>query len=322
VPRHIPQCECHSGEWCLKSAGRGQKFESHKLELAALDRRGRRGCSRPYRTHRPDLLLLQEATEELAELPARVGGCFFREPLDGRIYGLAVWSPHPLAPPYALPLPVSQVPGRVPPRVAQIVQWDGVAFANVHLSHGQLLNRWQLLHIANALDGPAAIIGDYNAIGPIKLARFKDIGPRQPTHSPTNIISFRLDRCMARGLRCSYARVLGRGPSDHHPIRLDLQVLPGVRVSDGSGTAHVRRLMLRASVDRWVRAMSDSRPRPTAVSKVCLISPDQPRRTWRRWAAPSSSIGIDSGLAVTVAPSSSAAATPHRTLCGFSTTIS
>ena len=67
--------------------------------------------------HRPDLLLLQEATEELAELPARVGGCFFREPLDGRIYGLAVWSPHPLARPYALPLPASQVPGRVPERI-------------------------------------------------------------------------------------------------------------------------------------------------------------------------------------------------------------
>ena len=27
--------------------------------------------------HRPDLLLLQEATEQLSVLPARVGGCFF-----------------------------------------------------------------------------------------------------------------------------------------------------------------------------------------------------------------------------------------------------
>ncbi len=207
--------------------------------------------------HRPDLLLLQEATEELAELSARVGGYFFREPLNGRIYGLAVWSPHPLARPYALPLPVSQVPGRVPPRVAQIVQLGDVTFANVHLSHGQLLNRWQLLHIANALDGPAAVVGDYNAIGPIKLPGFKDIGPRQPTHSPSNIISFRLDRCMARGLRCSYAKVLARGPSDHHPIRLDLHVLPAVRGSDGTGTGHVRRLKLRDNVERWARTMSD-----------------------------------------------------------------
>jgi endonuclease/exonuclease/phosphatase family metal-dependent hydrolase len=208
--------------------------------------------------HRPDLLLLQEATAELAELPAWVGGYFFREPLDRRIYGLAVWSPHPLAPPYVLPLPVSQLPGRVPPRVAQIVHLGDVAFANVHLSHGQLLNRWQLSHIANALDGPAAVVGDYNAIGPIKLAGFKDIGPRQPTHSPTNIISFRLDRCMARGLRCSHARVLSRGPSDHHPIGLDLHVLPGIRVAEGSNAAHVRRLRLRDSVERWARAMSDA----------------------------------------------------------------
>ncbi len=205
--------------------------------------------------HRPDLLLLQEATEELADLPSIVGGCFFREPLDGRIYGLAVWSPHPLPQPYALRLPVSQVPGRVPPRVAQIVQFGDVAFANVHLSHGQFLNRWQLLHIANEIEGPAAIVGDYNAVGPIKLANFKDIGPRQPTHSPSNIISFRLDRCMARGLRCSHGRVLARGRSDHHPIVLDLQVVPGAAYVSGR---HLRRTRLRANVERWLRTMSDA----------------------------------------------------------------
>jgi len=207
---------------------------------------------------RPDLLLLQEATEALAELPALAGGYFFREPLESRIYGLGAWSPHPLAPPYALSLPVSQVPGRVPPRVAQIVQLGDVAFANVHLSHGQILNRWQLQHVANALNGPAAIIGDYNAIGPIKLAGFKDIGPRQPTHSPTNVISFRLDRCMARGLGCSYAGVLARGPSDHHPIRLDLHVQPKVLASDGSRAANAQRPKLRDGVERWAWRMSNT----------------------------------------------------------------
>ena len=40
--------------------------------------------------HHPDLLFLQEAIEETADLPALVGGYFFREPLEGRIYGLAV----------------------------------------------------------------------------------------------------------------------------------------------------------------------------------------------------------------------------------------
>jgi hypothetical protein len=165
------------------------------------------------------------------------------------------------------------------------VQLGDVAFANVHLSHGQFLNRWQLLHIANALDGPAAVVGDYNAIGPIKLAGFKDIGPRQPTHSPSNIISFRLDRCMARGLRCSYARVLARGSSDHHPIRLDLHVLPGVRVSDGSGTAYVRRLMLRASVERWVRAMSDA-PNRIRVRQTFFETLDLKFRKGKRGKAP------------------------------------
>ena len=198
--------------------------------------------------HHPDLLFLQETIEELADLPTLVGGYFFREPLDGRIYGLAVWSPHLLLQPYALHLPVSRAPGRVPPRVAQIVHLGGVAFANVHLSHGQLLNRWQLVHTANALDGPAAIVGDYNAVGPIKLSGFKDVGPRRSTHSPNDIISFRLDRCMARGLRCSSARVLARGPSDHHPILLDLNKLPGVHISNGPVTAHVRRPMLRVGV--------------------------------------------------------------------------
>ena len=208
--------------------------------------------------HHPDLLFLQEAIEEMADLPTLVGGYFFRQPLEGRIYGLAAWSPHPLPRPDALRLPVSQVPGRVPPRVAQIVQLGDVTFANVHLSHGQFLNRWQLMHIATTLDGPAAIVGDYNAVGPIKLAGFKDVGPRQSTHSPNDIISFRLDRCMARGLRCSYARVLARGSSDHHPILLKLHTLPVVQVSDRLATAHARRPMLRMSVERWLRVVREA----------------------------------------------------------------
>jgi endonuclease/exonuclease/phosphatase family metal-dependent hydrolase len=180
--------------------------------------------ARLIREHRPDLLVMQEATKDLAELTGLVGGHFYREPLHGRVYGLAVWSPHHIPRPKALALPVSTMPGRVPPRLAQIIRFGGATFANVHLSHGQFLNRWQLLHIARTLDGAAAIIGDYNAVGPIKLPGFKDLGPRQPTHSPTNVISFRLDRCMARGLQCTATRVLQRGPSDHHPIFLELRV--------------------------------------------------------------------------------------------------
>ncbi len=214
----------------------------------------------------------------MADLPALVGGCFFCEPLEGRIYGLAVWSPHPLLRPYALRLPVSQVPGRV------IVQLGDVTFANVHLSHGQFLNRWQLMHIANALDGPAAIVGDYNAIGPIKLAGFKDVGPRQSTHSPNDIISFRLDRCMVRGLRCSYARVLARGSSDHHPILLKLHTLPVVQVSDGPVMAHVRRPMLRVSVERWFRVVREA-PARIRVRQTFLEALDLKLRKAKRGKA-------------------------------------
>jgi endonuclease/exonuclease/phosphatase (EEP) superfamily protein YafD len=183
--------------------------------------------------HRPDLLLMQEATRDVTALPELVGGHFFHEPLDGRVYGLAAWSPHPLSPPTALPLPVSTMPGRVPPRVAQIIAFGGMTFANVHLSHGQLLNRLQLIRIARALHGPSAIVGDYNAVGPIKLERFRDVGPREPTHRPGTVLSFRLDRCMVRGVRCVGRAVLDRGPSDHRPIVLELDCAPGAMPVSG-----------------------------------------------------------------------------------------
>jgi len=199
--------------------------------------------------HRPDLLLLQEATHDISALPSLVGGTYFQEPLEGRIYGLAMWSPHALPHPRALRLPVSQVPGRVPPRLAQITTLGGIGFANVHLSHGQFLNRWQLFRIASALNGPSAIIGDYNALGPIPLPGFKDIGPRQPTHSPANILSFRLDRCMARGLRCAQRRVLARGPSDHHPISLELNAVPEHMITELRP--------LHSNVVRWVAAVQE-----------------------------------------------------------------
>jgi len=208
--------------------------------------------------HRPDLVLLQEVTEDLAELPTLIGGCFYRHPMEGRVYGLAVWSPERLDAPFALPLPVSQVPGRVPPRIAQIVQLSGVTFANVHLSHGQWLNRWQLLHIANALEGPAAIVGDYNAVGPIKLPSFKDIGPRRPTHSPTNVIPLRLDRCMGRGLRSSYARVLARGPSDHHPIVLDLHLLKATQSRKSAAAYPMRHFLTRSSFGKWLHKTAEA----------------------------------------------------------------
>jgi endonuclease/exonuclease/phosphatase (EEP) superfamily protein YafD len=170
----------------------------------------------------PDLLLMQEATADIEALPMLAGGHFYREPLPGRIHGLAAWSPHPLPLPEKLSLPVSRMPGRSPPRLAQLLRFGNITFANVHLSHGQLLNRWQLLRIAGALEGPAAVIGDYNAVGPTMLPGFRDVGPREPTHVARNVVPFRLDRCLVRDLHCADAWTLERGPSDHRPIVIEL----------------------------------------------------------------------------------------------------
>ena len=172
-------------------------------------------------TH-PDLLLLQECTEDIAALPSLVGGHFFRHPMQARIYGLAAWSPHPFPQTSAIRLPASILPGRVPPRLSQLIRFHGITFANVHLSHGQFLNRFQLRHIIEQLEGPAAVIGDFNAVGPVGLQGFADIGPRKRTHRAGNIVALRLDRCIARGLACHASEVLDKGPSDHHPMVLDM----------------------------------------------------------------------------------------------------
>ena len=55
------------------------------------------------------------------------------------------------------------------------MQLGDITFANVHLSHGQLLNRRQLARIASALKGkPSAIIGAEPAtktLSPTRTAR-------------------------------------------------------------------------------------------------------------------------------------------------------
>jgi endonuclease/exonuclease/phosphatase family metal-dependent hydrolase len=195
---------------------------------------------------KPDVLLMQEATKDIELLPSLIGGHFHRLSWLGRIHGLAVWSPHRFAgAPRALSLPASRLPGRLPRRRAQIVQMGDLTFANVHLSHGQLLNRRQLARIAAALRGkPSAIIGDYNIVGPVLLAGFTDVGPREPTHFASNVVPFRLDRCLVHGLACRSADALDFGPSDHRPIRLELALAEGWGLESG----------LRARPEhRWIR---------------------------------------------------------------------
>jgi endonuclease/exonuclease/phosphatase (EEP) superfamily protein YafD len=172
---------------------------------------------------KPDLLLMQEAVKDVERLPDLVGGTLWHEPMPSRIYGLAAWSPHAVTPRDALTLPVSRMPGRLPPRVAQLLHVGEITFANVHLSHGQWLNRWQLMRLAGTLHGPAAVIGDFNAVGPTMLQGFQDVGPRGRTHMCGTMIPLRLDRCLVRGVRCLSHQILDRGASDHHPIVLKLQ---------------------------------------------------------------------------------------------------
>lgn len=170
---------------------------------------------------RPDLLLMQEATHDIDHLPKLLGGCYHRHPLPGRIHGLAIWSPTKLdREPQALPLPS----GAVFHRVCQILDLGEFSVANVHLSHGQVLNRRQLRRIARHLPHRAAVLGDYNLFGPALLPGFRDVGPRQITHVAGNIVPFRLDRCLVRGLTCMSARALPRESSDHRPIVVRLEI--------------------------------------------------------------------------------------------------
>ena len=172
---------------------------------------------------RPDLLLMQEATREIAGITDRVGGSYAWAPLPGRIHGLAMWCPTPWAKaPIILKLPS----GAVVHRVCQVLDFGDFGVANVHLSHGQMLNRRQLRNIVGTLPERSAILGDYNIVGPALVPGFRDVGPRRSTHAMVEMLPLRLDRCLVRGLVCGEHAVLPRGPSDHRPIVVHLSPAP------------------------------------------------------------------------------------------------
>jgi endonuclease/exonuclease/phosphatase family metal-dependent hydrolase len=177
----------------------------------------------------PDLLLMQEATHGMDALTKKVGGQYQRNLLPGRIHGLAVWSPVSLASaPVVLPLQS----GAMFQRVCQIVDLGSIAVANVHLSHGQILNRRQLRRIAKVLPPRAVVVGDYNLIGPALLPGFHDVGPREPTHVAGDVMPLRIDRCLIRGMACLEARALLREASDHRPIVISLNVDAHVQAAE------------------------------------------------------------------------------------------
>ncbi len=171
----------------------------------------------------PDLLLMQEATHDFDALPGRVGGSYFRAPLPGRVHGLAMWTPGAVQKrPFVIPLPS----GAIVHRVCQLIDMGAFTVANVHLSHGQLLNRRQLRRIARRLPHCAAVVGDYNLVGPVLLPGFRDVGPRRFTHLSADFLPLRLDRCIVRGLVCTERAVLPSGMSDHRPIMVRLSAIP------------------------------------------------------------------------------------------------
>jgi endonuclease/exonuclease/phosphatase (EEP) superfamily protein YafD len=184
---------------------------------------------RLIRREHPDLLLMQEVTQEMDGLTRAVGGQYQRDLLPGRVHGLGVWSPMPL-PSWPLVLPLQS--GAMFNRVCQIIDLGAITIANVHLSHGQILNRRQLRRIASVLPYRAAVLGDYNLIGPALLPGFRDVGPREHTHIAGDMVPLRIDRCLIRGVTCLEAKALLRETSDHRPIVVSLNVMPHYRAAE------------------------------------------------------------------------------------------
>lgn len=166
------------------------------------------------RQERPQLMLMQEATKRIDDLPKRLGGTYHRVLQPSQIHGLAFWSPLALSEPKVIKLPA----GAMFQRVSQLIDLGPFTVANVHLSHGQLLNRRQLRCVAKSLPPRAAVLGDYNLVGPTMLRGFRDVGPREPTHKAGEVIPLRIDRCLVRGLICGNVHALHRSSSDHRPI--------------------------------------------------------------------------------------------------------
>jgi endonuclease/exonuclease/phosphatase family metal-dependent hydrolase len=169
----------------------------------------------------PDLLVMQEAEAALDALPLRLGGSYARLPLPGRHHGLAAWSPGQFTTRVGgLTLPR----GLIVQRCSQIIEFAGLTIANVHLSHGQVLNRRQLRRIADAIPHRAVILGDCNLVGAALLPGFDDVGARIATHRMGGMVPLRLDRCFLRGVECGDAQVLEFGASDHRPMVIEVRV--------------------------------------------------------------------------------------------------
>ncbi|MFT9297076.1 MAG: endonuclease/exonuclease/phosphatase family protein [Gluconobacter sp.] len=175
------------------------------------------------RAENPDVVLMQEAQEPVDVLPEILGGYYDRIPLPGRPHGTACWSRLPLTQP---PSCCHQPRGQMVKRTAQILDFGNFSLANVHLSHGQILNRRQLRSLTANMHRRAVIMGDFNLVGPVLLPGFHDVGPREKTHRMLDRLPLRLDRCLVRGVNRLEAKALPRFGSDHRPISVTLRLNP------------------------------------------------------------------------------------------------
>lgn len=192
------------------------------------------------RVTKADILLMQECRLFTNRLPDLVEGHFSRLASEGRVHGTACWSRFPfLNPPRLHMLP----PGLAAHRSAQLLTFDTgfgpFSIANVHLSHGPILNRRQLRLIRQELPERAIIIGDFNQVGPAMLRGFEDVGPREQTHRMLDKVPLRLDRCLVRGFSLLDRRVYPRFGSDHRPISVTLQ--PDLPIKPSTAAPHQER---------------------------------------------------------------------------------
>lgn len=173
------------------------------------------------RSLQPDIFLMQEAGNAFDRLPEILGGHYARIPLPDRIHGTACWSRFAFS---RAPLSCALPSGLMVRRTAQLIDFGSFSIANVHLSHGQILNRRQLRRIAPILRPRALVMGDFNLVGPTLLPGFRDVGPREPTHRMADMLPIRIDRCLVRGMTALDTAVLPNRSSDHHPICVTLRL--------------------------------------------------------------------------------------------------
>ena len=172
------------------------------------------------RCEQPDLLLMQEATDTMDASPLLVGGYSGASPppseFTGSRHGALSRSriirscryPFLADAGYGYPRGSRNCSGLgMSPMPTSIYRMGSCSIACSYCRSLPLLKALR------------PVIGDHDAVGPTQLkAGFRDVGPREPTLVARNIVPFRLDRCLVRGLRCAAARTLARGPSDHCPV--------------------------------------------------------------------------------------------------------